>query len=70
LRERVTIADTGNSSRDVSTIWLKQTTDQTGFEIICVAALRSVGILARLDSNGQAEQFAVTNGNLLQRPRL
>ena len=30
-------------------IWLRQITDETGFEIIYVAALRSVGVLARLE---------------------
>src|ERR1017187_2065929 len=55
LRERVTIADLPNPSRDVPTIWLRQITDQTGFEIIYVAALRSVGVPARLNSQQQAE---------------
>jgi hypothetical protein len=55
LRERVTIADIPNPSRDVLTIWLKQITDETGFQIVYVAALRSVGVPARLDSNHQAE---------------
>jgi hypothetical protein len=55
LRERVTIAAIPDPPRDVPTIWLRQQTDQTGFEIIYVAALRSVGVPARLDSNHQAE---------------
>ncbi len=58
LRARVTIADLPNLPHDVPTIWLKQITDKTGFEIIYVATLRSVGVPARLDSNGQAEIFA------------
>ncbi len=58
LRARVTIADSPNLPHDVPTIWLRQITDKTGFEIIYVAALRSVGIPARLDSHGQAEIFA------------
>jgi transglutaminase-like putative cysteine protease len=36
-------------------IWLRQTTDEAGFEIIYVAALRSVGVPARLDSNCHAK---------------
>jgi hypothetical protein len=55
LRERVTIAAIPDPPRDVPAIWLRQQTDQTGFEIIYVAALRSVGVPARLDSNHQAE---------------
>jgi predicted esterase len=55
LRERVTIAAAPNLPQDVPAIWLKQVTDETGFEIIYVAALRSVGVPARLGSHQQAE---------------
>jgi acetyl esterase/lipase len=55
LRERVTIASFSNSPQGVPAIWLKQITDETGFEIIYVAALRSVGVPARLDSSNHAE---------------
>ena len=55
LRERVTIATLPNPSHDVPDIWLKQMTDEAGFEIIYVAALRSVGVPTRLDSNRHAE---------------
>jgi pimeloyl-ACP methyl ester carboxylesterase len=55
LRERVTIAALPNLSHNVPDIWLKQITDETGFEIIYVAALRSVGVPARLDSNNHTE---------------
>jgi hypothetical protein len=55
LCERVTIASLPNLSHDVPSIWLKQITDEAGFEIIYVAALRSVGVPARLDSNRHAE---------------
>jgi O-antigen ligase len=55
LRERVTIATTANPSHDIPTIWLRQRTDATGFQIIYVAALRSVGVPARLNASGQAE---------------
>jgi hypothetical protein len=57
LRERVTIAALPNPPREVPDIWLKQITDQTGFEIIYVATLRSVGIPARLNPQQQAEFF-------------
>ena len=55
LRERVTIAALPNPPQAVPNIWLKQITNKTGFEAICVAALRSVGVPARLDSQQQAE---------------
>ena len=55
LRERVTIANIVNPPRDVSLIWRRQITDEIGFEIIYVAALRSVGVPARLNTNGRAE---------------
>ncbi len=55
LHERVTITTLPNPSHDVPNIWLKQTTDEAGFEIIYVAALRSVGIPARLNSGIRAE---------------
>jgi hypothetical protein len=41
----------------VSVIWRSQITDEKGFQIIYVAALRSVGVPARLDANGQAEFY-------------
>jgi len=55
LRERVTIADLPNLPHDVPAIWLRQITDETDFEIIYVAALRSVGVPTRLNSQQQAE---------------
>jgi dienelactone hydrolase len=55
LRERVTIAALPDLPHDVPEIWLKQITDETGFEIIYVAALRSVGVPARLDPHHRAE---------------
>ena len=55
LRERITIAALPNLPHDVPTIWLRQITDETGFEIIYVAALRSVGVPARLDTQQRAE---------------
>ena len=39
-------------------IWRRQITDRTSFEIIYVAALRSVGVPARLDEKGGAEFFS------------
>ena len=55
LRERVTISELPDLPREVPAIWLRQITDKSGFEIIYVAALRSVGIPARLGPDGRAE---------------
>jgi acetyl esterase/lipase len=57
LRERVTIADIPDPPHDIPTIWLRQITDEAGFEVIYAAALRSVGVPARLDANGRAEYW-------------
>jgi hypothetical protein len=55
LRERVTIANIPNPPREVPAIWLRQITDETGFQIIYVAALRSIGVPAKLDQHGTAK---------------
>jgi acetyl esterase/lipase len=56
LRERVTIATLSNPAHEVPDIWLRQITDRDGFQVIYVAALRSVGVPARVTS-GQAEYW-------------
>ena len=48
LRERVTIARLPGLPHTVPEIWQRQITDAPGFAIIYVAALRSVGVPARL----------------------
>jgi hypothetical protein len=58
LRERVTVLDLPNLPHAVPDIWLRQLTDRPGFETIYVAALRSVGVPARLDLKGHAEIFS------------
>jgi O-antigen ligase len=55
LHERVTMTTLPNPPHDVPDIWLKKITDEAGFEIIYVAALRSVGVPARLNSNHNTE---------------
>jgi dienelactone hydrolase len=55
LRERVTIATAPQLTEDVPDMWRRQITDKTGFDIIYVAALRSVGIPARLDGGRRPE---------------
>ena len=57
LHEHVKIATLPNLPHDVPEIWRKQITDEAGFEIVCVAALRSVGVPARLDTDGHAEFY-------------
>jgi predicted esterase len=68
LRERVTIVTAPNLPHDVPAIWLHQITDEVGFEIIYVAALRSVGIPARLDSQRRAEFWDGTIWKIAQPP--
>jgi len=51
----VTVLAQPGLSHAIPEIWLRQLTDAAGFQIIYVAALRSVGVPARLDSRQQAE---------------
>jgi len=53
LRERVTISSGSQLPSAVGEIWQHQIADEHGFASIYVAALRSVGIPARLDSQGR-----------------
>lgn len=70
LRECVTIAPMSDRACDVPTIWLRQITDETGFQIIYVAALRSVGIPARLDARRQAQFFDGTQWKIAPAPAI
>ena len=70
LRERVTIARLTNLPHDVPKIWLRQITDPAGFEIIYVAALRSVGVPARLTTERKAEFWDGKNWLAAPRPVL
>jgi dienelactone hydrolase len=58
LRERVTIIPGYLDHAGVKEIWERELTGPAGFEKIYVAALRSVGIAARLNADAQAELFA------------
>lgn len=58
LRERITVVPERTEKLGVETIWRTERTDREGFERIYVAALRSVGIPARLDAEGVTELFA------------
>jgi acetyl esterase/lipase len=55
LHERVTVVALANAPRTVPDIWRRQITDARGFKIISVAALRSVGVPARLNARDEAE---------------
>jgi hypothetical protein len=52
LRERVTVSQGSRLPSVVTDIWQRQITNERGFASIYVAALRSVGIPSRLDSQG------------------
>jgi hypothetical protein len=58
LRERVGIDPAFSYQVGVETIWTQQMTDELGFERVYVAALRSVGIAARLNERHRAELWA------------
>jgi hypothetical protein len=68
LRERVTIATGENFPQGIESIWRRQLTSAEGFERLYVAALRSAGIPARLDSQGRVEFWAETGWNPAPRP--
>jgi len=55
LRERVTVTQGRSPAEGIVTTWRDGVTDDSGFEQIYVAALRSVGIAARLGRQGQTE---------------
>jgi hypothetical protein len=68
LRERVSIASLPNFARTVPEIFRKQITDPAGFEMIYVAALRAVGIPARLDDQKKAEFWNGTDWQIAPNP--
>ncbi len=67
-RERVGI-DPGYRYRvGVETIWTQHMTDEAGFERIYVAALRSVGIAARLNEQNQTELWTGKEWQVAPKP--
>lgn len=68
LRERVTINPTLGYTPDIEAAWNRQVTDEKGFEIIYLAALRSVGIGARLNVSGRAEYWTGKEWTTAPRP--
>ena len=69
LRERVTIAELPGLPHSVPEIWRRQITDANGFAIIYVAALRSVGVPARLAGVDGVEGMESGYGDRLSPPR-
>jgi len=68
LRERVGISPDYPYRVGVETIWTQGMTDEAGFERVYVAALRSVGIAARLNERNQAEFLAGEQWQAAPRP--
>lgn len=76
LRERVTITEEPSFSADrmsaarcgIETIWRNQITDERGFQRIYVATLRSVGVGARLNSEGITEFWTGSEWKLAPEP--
>jgi hypothetical protein len=68
VRERVTTAAEAGGTGSVSADWRAQLTDAAGFEALCVAGLRAVGIPARLDGAGQAVYWEGTVWRPVPRP--
>ncbi len=70
LRARVTIVDRQNLPEDVTDAWQRGITTPDGFEKLYVAALRAVGLPARLNENGQAEYWTNSGWEPAPRPIL
>ncbi len=68
LRERVTIAEVSNLPCSVAEIWQRQITNARGFEAVYIAALRSVGVAARLDAQGRSEFWTGSAWQAAPRP--
>ena len=68
LRQRVGISPNYPHRVGVETIWTQGMTDEAGFEWVYVAALRSVGIAARLGDRRQTEILAEGKWQLAPRP--
>ena len=68
LRERVGINPRFSDRASVGAIWTRGMADEAGFERVYVAALRSVGIAARLNDAKQAELFSDGKWQIAPRP--
>jgi hypothetical protein len=70
LRERVTIAPDYPKQPGVETMWRRQIVNQEDFEVIYTAALRSVGVPARLNAANRTEFWDGKNWQTAPRPVL
>jgi hypothetical protein len=70
LRGRVTIAKGDEFDATIEQAWERQITSERGFEALYVAAMRSVGIPARLTRQGKAEFWDNLDWHLAPRPIL
>jgi len=61
LRERVKIVPAPNAPKTIAEMWRQQRADERGVEVLSVAALRSVGIPARLSESGLTEYWNGVN---------
>ncbi len=68
LRERVTIAPNFPKQAGVESIWRSQIANLDDFDLVYVAALRSVGVPARLADNHHAEFCSGTEWHEAPRP--
>ena len=68
LRERVTIAKGFDSPKSIEEVWIRQVTNEKGFEAIYVAALRSADVPARLAANQKAEIWTGSEWKPAPRP--
>jgi transglutaminase-like putative cysteine protease len=68
LRERVSITQGSGLPTTVAEIWQRQIADARGFEAVYVAALRSVGVAARLGTNGHVEFWSGSSWQAAPRP--
>jgi hypothetical protein len=68
LHQRLALVE--KSPVTIEDMWQQKQADAAGFEAIFVAALRSVGVPARLNADGQAELFADGKWQDAPRPNL
>jgi predicted esterase len=68
MRERVMVVADFQGEPGIESIWKDQIAGENGFQEICVAALRSVGVGARLNTSGRAEFWTGDRWSTLPRP--
>ncbi len=68
LPEQLPVAEGQRLPASVTEIWQRQITNERGFEAVYVAALRSVGVPARLGAQGRAEFWTGSSWQAAPRP--